>query len=181
MPRHWCILFEMRPTTDPHPPKVEGQDCVRLRRDLLGFLAGYSFESALAPLIVYSGYVAYSLGSLTPLSLTAVFCAVLFWSYVPSRAVLTEEWLDVGHRWGRLPAWRLRIERSRVVTAERGKVVWGQGYAKGIQLVLSDGTRVGLPLSAAMGPKRTRVWIDTIDAWAQGVTGNEQQPAGRED
>lgn len=142
---------------------------MRLRRDVRGFALGYHLE------LVFAGLALYILlqGTQAVLVVIAVLmvCVPLL-QYVPSRFVLREKHLDAGNRLANQMPFRCRVDRSHVVQAYPGVVPWGLGgEVAGIELLLSDDRRVGLPMSALMGERRTQAWIDSINTWAE--SGNQ--------
>lgn len=78
-----------------------------------------------------------------------------------SATVLDESELRSGLRYR-----PLRIPRAAIVQATVGKVGWGQGFVKGIELDLVGGRKQRLSLSANLLRERREKWIVSINQWA---------------
>lgn len=61
----------------------------------------------------------------------------------------------------------LRIPRAAIVRATVGKVGWGQGFVKGIELDLVSGRKQRLSLSANLLSERREKWIESINQWSE--------------
>lgn len=145
---------------------------IRLRRDVRGFLAGYTLESiyvVLAAALVWA-WTGDRVEREHPVAMglmLALFLVPVLWSYVLSRVVLEADRLRAGHRFARHPPFGLRVPRSEVAGARPGKVVFARGtMVSGIEVELVDGTTAELPMSALLGERRSSQWISAINEWA---------------
>lgn len=93
------------------------------------WVAGYSFESVLVGLSLWTLYLAVFVApdapdpsdALVGLTVTTgVIWVILAWLYLPSRVLLGESCLDAGHRWAKHQPARLCQPRQDVSGADEG-------------------------------------------------------------
>ena len=136
---------------------------VRLKRDLSGILLGGPVGGSEVTLLA-TGLLLGLFAIARSSALGAVLAAGLLATWALHQTVrvrLDHSYLIAGHI--ALPR---RWKRDEIQRAEAGKVAWGRGFARGIKLVLNNGDRVDLPLSAMLLSNRVQEWISTINDWA---------------
>ena len=139
----------------------------RLRRDPVGWLAGYWLEP---PFFIGLATFAFlrSLSEGSPAVGLIVAAALLPWA-VPSIASMTELDADQLRTGFRLRP--RRVPRAAVVRSRLDDVPWARGSrVPGVVLDLVDGTVEPIPMSAQSRPRTRARWADAIDAWAATAT-----------
>ncbi|HEC10542.1 MAG TPA: hypothetical protein ENI86_13425 [Acidimicrobiales bacterium] len=136
---------------------------MRLRRDLIGMLFGGPVGGVEVYLLFLGGLslaLTIGAGSLVGIVFTTVSFGL--WLLLQQvRVELRDDCLVAGHR-----IHPLKLKRTDIERAEIGKVWWGRGYARGIKLILKNGKRLDMPLSAILLADRLDDWITAINQWA---------------
>lgn len=144
----------------PNPQSAKEVHVIRLRRTPLAFFMWGGFGVPLIVLFLIVGIVSLvdNPGHLFPylmLALTALSLAMWF----SSRAVIVNGEVSEG-------SWlhRRSIPLEEIAEVREGRVGWGQGRVKGIELVPVDGKRsFELRLSSFLTPGRMDEWVKLIE------------------
>lgn len=139
-----------------------GQDRT-LRRNalaMIGWGAGTGLMSAIGLVVFSAVAVPRGLGWFDALCLGVLVSWTVAW--LSGRTELGPTHLVSGNR-----LFPQRVDRADVIAVEVGRVPWGRAaYVEGIELVLADGSRSAVRLSALLDPATRSEWIKEIEDWA---------------